>query len=83
MSLLLPDDVAAHLGINRELVIARCRTGEWPHMRVGKFYRFTPMQLEAIEAACTVAPKTPAPEQTAAQSWGVISRGTRTTKGTP
>lgn len=75
MSLLLPDDIAAHLGVHREFVVNHCRSGEWPHIRIGKLYRFTPLQLEAIESLCTVAPKVPAPEETAAQSWGLVTRG--------
>ena len=71
MSLLLPDDVAAHLGVTREFVMTNCRTGRWPHIKVGKHYRFSPLQLAAIEELCTVTPAAP---DTTTGSWGVVTR---------
>jgi len=57
-----------------EQVQRRCRTQEWPHLRVGKRYRFTLAHLQRIEALCEVAAK----PKTTEQSWGVVSRGART-----
>lgn len=45
-------DLASSLGKSREWVHAQCRSG-WPHMRVGKSYRFTAEQVAAIEAMLT------------------------------
>lgn len=71
MSTLLTDsDVAAHFDISREQVQRRCLAGQWPHMRVGKAYRFKAEHLAAIEALCEVK----AAPETAAQTWGVKSR---------
>jgi hypothetical protein len=41
-------DVAAKLGINVASVYKRCKSGEWPATKIGRIYRFTPEQYEAI-----------------------------------
>jgi len=41
-------DVAAKLGINVASVYARCKSGEWPATKIGRIYRFTPEQYQAI-----------------------------------
>lgn len=75
MSLLRAEHIAEHLGIGREEVIRKCRTQQWPHVRVGKHYRFTEAQREQITALLAVEPQQPAPEAANANTWGVVTRG--------
>lgn len=70
MSALLSDkDLAERFDITVEKVRDLCRHG-WPHMRIGRVYRFSQAHLAAIEALCEVKP---AP-QSAAQTWDRVSR---------
>lgn len=48
-------DVAQRFNKSREFVQRQCKAG-WPHMRVGKSYRFTEAHIRAIEALCEAAP---------------------------
>lgn len=73
MSLLRPEDIAEHLGSTREEVIRQCRAGRYPHVRVGKHYRFTEADRDAITDLLAVKPKEP----NNASTWGVVTRGTR------
>lgn len=50
-------EVAANLKVEVETVYRMCRSGKWPHLKVGRLYRFTPEQYQAI----TEPP--PAPQQ--------------------
>ena len=62
-------DLATLIGKGRAFVQDRCRSQEWPHIRVGKSYRFTPEHVAQITALLTVQPQqTPAGE--VADSWG-------------
>lgn len=70
MNALLSDkDLAERFDITVEKVRDLCRNG-WPHMRIGRVYRFSQAHLAAIEALCEVKP---AP-QSAAQTWDRVSR---------
>jgi ribosomal protein L23 len=62
-------DVADIFGITVEKVRDLCRTG-WPHMKVGRVYRFSQAHLAAIEQLCE---RKPAP-QTPAQTWDRVKR---------
>jgi hypothetical protein len=53
-------DLAEKFGRSREWVQAQCRGG-WPHMKVGKSYRFTDEQVAQIEAMLTPAAPAAAP----------------------
>lgn len=59
-------DVAATFGISWQQVQQRCKAGQWPHLRVGRKYRFTTEHVEQIAALVEVKPSTPAPERTSA-----------------
>jgi excisionase family DNA binding protein len=41
-------DVAAELKVNVETVYRMCRSGKWQAIKIGRLYRFTPEQYEAI-----------------------------------
>lgn len=71
MNYLTDRDVAAHFGVSWQQVQQRCKTGQWPHLRVGRKYRFTPAHLEQIEAMSEVRPAV-SPGQ--ANTWGRKSR---------
>ena len=49
------EDVAAKFDIGVETVYRKCRTGQWPHFKIGRLYRFTPEQYQQI----TTPPVTP------------------------
>jgi excisionase family DNA binding protein len=66
MRYLTDTDVAEQFGISKEQVQRRCAAGQWPHMRVGKAYRFKAEHVAAIEALCEV----PVRLKTADESWG-------------
>jgi predicted DNA-binding transcriptional regulator AlpA len=70
-----PEHVGAELGISREQVIRRCRTKEFPHVRIGQAYRFTDDDVAAIIAAHRVEPVSEVSE--AENPWGRITRGER------
>lgn len=67
-----PSDVAARYGVSRHFVEKRVREKKWPHLRVGKFVRFTDAHLEQIDALYEVPV---APEVAAQKSWGRKTRG--------
>ena len=62
--------LADHLGMNHRTVQRKCRDGEWPHLRFGRRYRFTPEQVAEIVGMHAVAPKTATP----ALAWGRKTR---------
>ena len=41
-------EVAANLRVSVETVYRKCKTGEWKATKVGRLYRFTSEQYEAI-----------------------------------
>lgn len=60
MSAYLTDaDLAEQFGRSREFVQRMCRTKQWPHMKVGKSYRFKAHHVAAIEALCDVQATAP------------------------
>lgn len=65
-SYITDSEVADQFGKSKEFVQRMCNTGQWPHMRIGKSYRFKADHVSAIEALCEVKP-TP---QTNAETWG-------------
>lgn len=48
-------EVAAKLQVDTETVYRMCRSGKWQAMKIGRLYRFTREQYEAI----TTPPVTP------------------------
>lgn len=50
-------ELAAHLGVARTWVDVRVRRREIPHLRLGRYVKFTPAHVAAIEAQYAVAPK--------------------------
>lgn len=48
------DDVADLIGIQRRTVLKWCRERKLPHMRLGRSIRFTPEQIQEIQAAYSV-----------------------------
>lgn len=58
-------ELAEHLKLSPDTVRKRIHSGEWPHSRVGRVYRFTREQVQEIEdmlakvAAQLIAPKRP------------------------
>lgn len=71
-TLYTPEEVAAMFVTSRRDVLARCRTGEYPHIRIGRKVRFTDEHLSLItgahEVAAAVEPENP---------WGVRRRTRR------
>ncbi|QCB97099.1 DNA-binding protein [Arthrobacter sp. PAMC25564] len=43
-------EVAAKLKVNVETVYKMCKTGRWPHTKIGRLYRFTEEHYQAIIA---------------------------------
>lgn len=41
-------EVAAKLKVSVETVYRKCKTGEWAATKIGRLYRFTPEQYQAI-----------------------------------
>jgi len=70
MSTWLTDhELAAEFGISWQQVQQRCRTGQWPHLKVGRKYRFTPEDVAQIIETFVVKPVT-----TPAETWGRKTR---------
>lgn len=57
-------------GRSREFVQRTCRAKVWPHTKIGSSYRFTPDQVRAIAALCTVEPDQSAGAE-ATNIWGL------------
>jgi hypothetical protein len=70
--LLTDREVAAIFRISWQQVQNRCRAGQWPHLRVGRQYRFTPEHIEQITELCTVTPQ----PVTSDETWGRKRRRT-------
>lgn len=60
------DDLADRYGKSREYVQQQCRAGKWPHLKVGRSYRFTDQHVAQIDAMHEVKAR----ESVAAASWG-------------
>ena len=45
-SLLTPDDVAELLCVARRTVVTMARDGRIPHIRIGRFVRFDPTEID-------------------------------------
>lgn len=72
MELMTPEDLAGVLRTSRRDVVRRASTGEYPHIRIGKRYRFTSDHVEQIKSSHEVAPAVEP-----ANPWGVRTRGRR------
>lgn len=70
--LLTHKDVATVLGIHWTTVLEHCKAGEWPHLKVGRYYRFEDADVEQIKNLHRVAPTAPVDES---NPWGVRTRG--------
>ena len=64
------DDLAERYGHSRDYVLRKARTGQWPHLRVGRSVVFTEVHVAAIDAMHEVK----ASAATAAASWGRKTR---------
>lgn len=71
MNVYLTDaDVAERFDKSVAFVQRTCRAGLWPHMKVGKSYRFKAEHVAAIEALCEVQPQA----QSAESIWDIRGR---------
>ena len=52
--LLTPADLAEVFGVSEGVVMEWRRTYKWPHVRVGRHFRWTPEQVEQITRTHTV-----------------------------
>lgn len=68
--LLTDADIAERLGCSADKVRRRCRSGEFSHVRIGRDYRFTEADYEAIVATHRREAKA-----TPANPWGIRTRG--------
>ena len=59
--------MATRLTVSPEMVRAMCRTQKWPHVKVGRLYRFTEEQYQQI---ITPSPASPPPARTQRQRIG-------------
>lgn len=48
--LLTAGALATRLAVSIETVYRQCKTGKWPHSRIGRLYRFTEEHYQAIIA---------------------------------
>lgn len=71
--LLTDADIAERIGCSVDAVRRRSRAGEFPHVRIGRLYRYTEADFEAIVSAHRQEPKVA--EVTNADVWGVRTRG--------
>lgn len=60
-------EVAAKLKVNVETVYKMCKTGKWPATKIGRIYRFTPEQYQAITEPPVVEQKPRTQRQKIAQ----------------
>ena len=64
-------DVAEMFDISWQQVQARCLAKQWPHLKVGRAYRFKAEHVKAIEAMHEVLPAEP---QQQSETWGRKTR---------
>lgn len=55
--LLTAQELAAKLDVDPETVRRMCKTGKWPHTKIGRLYRFTEDHYQAITAPPAVEQK--------------------------
>jgi len=56
---LTTQDLADRFNCSPDTVLKRAKKENWPHQKIGgRMYRFTPEQVEAIEAMTEVKPST-------------------------
>lgn len=55
--LLTTQEIAAKLDVDPETVRRMCKTGKWPHTKIGRLYRFTESHYQAITAPPAVEQK--------------------------
>jgi excisionase family DNA binding protein len=55
--LLTAQELAAKLDVDPETVRRMCKTGKWPHTKIGRLYRFTEDHYQAITAPPVVEQK--------------------------
>lgn len=75
---LTDDEMAERYGKGRWFVQTECRAGRWPHLRVGRSFRFTEEQVASIDALLEVKPKAkPVADApvVSVKAWGVKGRG--------
>ena len=70
--LLTDADIAERLGVSVDLVRRRSRAGEFAHVRIGRAFRYTEADYEAI-----VATHRREAQATPSNPWGVRTRGRR------
>jgi excisionase family DNA binding protein len=51
-------DLAARLNLTTATVYQKCKTGQWPHTKIGRLYRFTEEHYQSI-----IAPPAPPPQR--------------------
>ncbi len=69
-SVITDRELAARLRISWQQVQERCKSGQWPHLRIGRAYRFKAEHVAEISDLCLVRVKAdPAP------TWGRKRRG--------
>ena len=56
---LTDETVSKIVGKSVDYVQAQCRAGKWPHVRLGRSYRFTEAQVQEIADAFTITPTAP------------------------
>ena len=77
MTLTTTHQLADQLGKGPAFVAAQCKTGQWPHLRVGKSIRFTDAHVERIMALLEVQPVTGPAGVDSGNPFGAKTRGTR------
>lgn len=65
---LTDDELAERIGKSKWFVQEQCKAKHWPHLRIGKSYRFTAAHVDAIEALLEVKVDATAPA--VANRWG-------------
>lgn len=74
--LLTAEDLAKVLGTSPTTVQRLCRAKRLEHVRVGRYYKFTPEQIDAAVTVLTVTPSE-ADVVTAGNEWQRSMRGRR------
>lgn len=48
--MLTAEDLAARLNVSRATVYQMCKSGKWPHSKIGRLYRFSEEHYQTIIA---------------------------------
>lgn len=64
------DELAERVGKSKWFVQEQCKAERWPHLRVGKSYRFTTAHVDYIDALLEVGVKDAAPVAEPENPWG-------------